>query len=75
VLFALAFDPIFVLAAVVRQAFGDFVKSACCAALVFSIRVELHELPDVEFVHGLLRFAPHRPKESPGVKAIRIRSE
>jgi hypothetical protein len=53
-LFALAFDPIFVLAAIVRQPFGDFVKSACCAALVFSIRVELHELPDVEFVHSVL---------------------
>ncbi len=50
-LFVLAFDPIFVLAAIVRQPFGDFVWSACCAALVFSIRVELHELPDAEFVH------------------------
>jgi len=38
----------------VRQAFGDFVKSACCAALVFSIRVELHELPNAEFVHSVL---------------------
>jgi hypothetical protein len=52
-LFVLAFDPIFVLMAIVRQAFGDFVKSACCAALVFSIRVELHELPDSELVHSV----------------------
>jgi hypothetical protein len=74
-LFVLAFDPIFVLAAIMRQPFGDLVWSACCAALVFSIRVELHELPDGELVHGLLRFVPHRPKESPDVKATRIRSE
>jgi hypothetical protein len=38
-LFVLAFDPIFELATIVRQPFGDFVWSACCAALVFSIRV------------------------------------
>jgi hypothetical protein len=52
--FVLAFNPIFVLAAIVRQPFGDFVKSARCAALVFSIRVELHELPDGELVHSVL---------------------
>jgi hypothetical protein len=50
-LFVLAFDPIFVLAAIVRQPFGDFIKSTCCAALFASIRVELHELSNVEFVH------------------------
>ncbi len=60
-LLVLAFDPIFVLAAIVWQPFGDLVKSACCTALVVSIRVELHELPDVEFVPS-----DHRSSDSFG---------
>ena len=67
-LFALIFDPVFVLAAIVRQPFGDFVWSACCAALVFSIKVELHELPDVEFVHF-----DHRSSNSFGRYALFFR--
>ena len=67
-LFVLAFDPIFVFASIVRQPFGDFVWSACCAALVFSIKVELHELPDVEFVH-----LDHRSSDSFGCFAFLFR--
>jgi hypothetical protein len=55
-LFVLAFNPIFVLAAIVRQSFGDFVKSTCCAALFVSIRLELHELPDCKLMHCDHRF-------------------
>src|SRR5262249_19755749 len=54
----------------VRQPFGDFVWSACCAALVFSIRVELHELPDTEFVHF-----DHRSSNSFGYSGLLFRRD
>src|SRR5262249_52629129 len=45
------FDAIFVLLAIVRELFGDFVRSAWRAYALVSIGIELHELSDVEFVH------------------------
>jgi hypothetical protein len=50
-LLAYAFNPIPVLAAIVRKLFGDLIQSAWRGPRLASIGVELHQLPDVEFVH------------------------
>ncbi len=50
-LLAYAFDPIPVLAAIVRKLFGDLIQSAWRGPTHASIGVELHYLSDVEFVH------------------------
>ncbi len=73
-LFVLAFNPIFVLAAIVRQTFGDFVKSTCCAALFVSIRVELHELSDCKLMHcdHRFRFAGRRGLPAAGSAPERL---
>jgi hypothetical protein len=52
-----AFDTVFIFLAIVRQSFGDLVSPGRgCKALV-TIRMELHDLPDVELVHLDHRFS------------------